>query len=246
MATPAENIDLVRRAPTQIRNEGNPEAGEIGKGDIRREGRMPDAVLTASAIAKAYRRRAVLRGVDLRLAPGTLVGIVGENGAGKSTLLRILAGDLAPDRGTLRLRGALGYCPQGAVLNDALTVAQHLDYFRAAYRLPTLRRADELLERLNLERYRQAVVGTLSGGTKQKLNLTLALMHRPTVLLLDEPYQGFDWETYLRFWDLAAGIRDEGGAVLVISHLFFDRERFDRLYQLKDGVLAEESKKGAR
>ncbi|HKS71488.1 MAG TPA: hypothetical protein VJQ45_13775, partial [Ktedonobacterales bacterium] len=63
------------------------------------------------------------------------------------------------------------------------------------------------------------------------------LMHDPAVLLLDEPYQGFDWETYLRFWELANEQRERGRAVLVISHLVFDRERFDRLYTLRDGLL---------
>jgi ABC-2 type transport system ATP-binding protein len=129
----------------------------------------------------------------------------------------------------------LGYCPQDVILNDTLTVAQHLDYFAAAYGVPNMRRADELLERLAYGQYRQATVATLSGGTRQKLNLTLALMHDPRVLLLDEPYQGFDWETYLRFWDLAAELRERGCAVLIISHLLFDQQRFDALYQLRDG-----------
>jgi ABC-type multidrug transport system ATPase subunit len=78
-------------------------------------------------------------------------------------------------------------------------------------------------------------VNTLSGGTQQKLNLTLALMHGPRLLLLDEPYQGFDWETYLRFWDLAAELRARGCGVLIISHLVFEQHRFDTLYQLRDG-----------
>src|SRR3954453_8617265 len=201
------------------------------------EQQMSDPVLSASALMKTYGHHPVLCGVDLAVAPGLLVGIVGENGAGKSTLLRILAGELAPTAGTVHIRGKLGYCPQTIVLNEALTVAQHLDYFCAAYRLPTLKRADDLLERLKFQQYRPAIVGTLSGGTKQKLNLVLALMHDPTVLLLDEPYQGFDWETYLCFWDLAPDLRQRGCAVLVISHLFFDRERFDCLYQLQDGML---------
>jgi ABC-type multidrug transport system ATPase subunit len=87
----------------------------------------------------------------------------------------------------------LGYCPQQSLLHNSLTVNQHLDFFRAAYGIRDLRCAEELIERLGYTRYRTSVVGTLSGGTKQKLNLTLALMHRPAVLLLDEPYQGFDW-----------------------------------------------------
>jgi ABC-type multidrug transport system ATPase subunit len=190
---------------------------------------------------KSYGHRAVLRGIDLAVTPGLLVGIVGENGAGKSTLLRILAGELAPSSGSVQLRGALGYCPQTVILNEALSVAQHLAFFGAAYRLPTLNRADELLARLQFQDYRQALVGTLSGGTKQKLNLTLALLHDPAVLLLDEPYQGFDWDTYLRYWELATDLRARGCAMVVISHLFVDRTRFDALYQLKDGALVQDA-----
>ncbi|HEU5198005.1 MAG TPA: ATP-binding cassette domain-containing protein, partial [Ktedonobacterales bacterium] len=105
----------------------------------------------------------------------------------------------------------------------------------------TLDHADELIERLGFATYRKAVVGTLSGGTKQKLNLTLALIHRPSVLLLDEPYQGFDWETYLRFWDLTSELRDQGCAILVISHLFFEQKRFDYLYQLRQGRVTQDT-----
>jgi len=193
--------------------------------------------LAARNISKRYGRRVVLRDVSFELAAGALVGIVGENGAGKSTLLRILAGELRPSGGAVAVDGALGYCPQAAVLNEALSVAQHLDYFRAAYGLADTRRADALVERLGFARYRDMPVRALSGGSKQKLNLTISLMHDPTVLLLDEPYQGFDWETYLRFWELAADLRERGRAVLVISHLVYDRSRFDRLYTLAGGQL---------
>jgi ABC-2 type transport system ATP-binding protein len=198
---------------------------------------MAESVLHVRGIEKSFGRHRVLQGVSFEVAPGTLVGIVGENGAGKSTLLKILAGELRPNRGQIDRRGALGYCPQQVILHDALTVNQHLDYFRAAYGLGDLRRADELIEQLGYAAYRTAVVRTLSGGTKQKLNLTLALMHRPQVLLLDEPYQGFDWETYLRFWAMAGQLRAQGCALLVISHLFFEQQRFDVLYQLQQGRL---------
>lgn len=201
---------------------------------------MAEPILCVQDIHKAFGRHKVLRGVDFSVAPGTLVGIVGENGAGKSTLLKILAGELHPSRGQVSRRGALGYCPQTVILNDTLTVQQHLDYFRAAYHLADLRRANELIERLGYQNYRHTIVGSLSGGTQQKLNLTLALMHQPNVLLLDEPYQGFDWETYLRFWDLTGELRDQGCAVVIISHLFFEQKRFDVLYHLQQGRIAQE------
>jgi ABC-type multidrug transport system ATPase subunit len=198
---------------------------------------MADPLLRAENIRRSFGRRAVLRGVNLAVEPGALVGVVGENGAGKSTLLRILAGELRPNGGAIRRAGALGYCPQAVILNDTLTVNQHLAYFAAAYDLRDLSYAQALISRLGYEQYRTTPVGVLSGGTRQKVNLTLALMHQPDVLLLDEPYPGFDWETYLRFWELAEELRHQGRAVLVISHLLFDQQRFDALYRLENGQL---------
>ncbi len=194
-------------------------------------------LLQAEDVRKAYGRRQVLNGVDLSVRPGQLVGVVGENGAGKSTLLRILAGTLAADAGTVRLSGRLGYCPQQPVLSESLTVGQHLRYFAAAHRLPDAKRGEELLDRLGYRHYVGETVGALSGGTRQKLNLTLALLHDPDVLLLDEPYQGFDWETYQRFWDLVADLRERDKAVVVITHLVFEQSRFDLLADLTGGRL---------
>ncbi|MFI7297010.1 ABC transporter ATP-binding protein [Streptomyces sp. NPDC050121] len=190
----------------------------------------------------AYRRRVVLCGIDLDLPAGTLAGVVGENGAGKSTLLKILSGELRPDRGSVRHNGRFGYCPQEALLNDALTVRQHLEFFKVAFDLPDVRHAEEITEVLNFAEYADERAGALSGGTRQKLNLTLALMHDPQVLLLDEPYQGFDWDTYQRFWDLAGRLRDKGRSVLVVSHLAYDADRLDLLWRLHGGILHSREK----
>ena len=196
------------------------------------------AVLVARDVRKAYGRHQVLNGADLEVRPGQLVAVVGENGAGKSTLLRILAGTLAADSGEVEVTGTLGYCPQEPVVNDNLTVGQHLRYFAAAHRLASLRRADELVELLGFGRFKDQTAGALSGGTRQKLNLTLALLHDPRVLLLDEPYQGFDWETYLRFWEVVGDLRCRGTAIVIITHLVFEQDRFDVLADLAGGRLA--------
>ncbi|MDA4888553.1 ABC transporter ATP-binding protein [Streptomyces sp. MPA0124] len=196
--------------------------------------------MDVEGVHHAYGRRVVLRGVDLRLRPGSLCGIVGENGAGKSTLLRILSGELRPARGVVRHGGRFGYCPQHVVLNDALTVRQHLRFFQRAYRLADLRYAEEIMDMLGFTGYAGEQAGVLSGGTRQKLNVTLALMHDPQVLLLDEPYQGFDWDTYQRFWDLAARLRDAGRSVLVVSHLAYDTGRLDELWRLDGGLLGRD------
>jgi ABC-2 type transport system ATP-binding protein len=93
---------------------------------------------------------------------------------------------------------------------------------------------------LGFRRHQEILVSELSGGTRQKLNLVLAVMHDPDVLLLDEPYQGFDWETYLRFWGLAEQYRQAGRVIVIISHLFFERARFDTVLRLHDGILVPE------
>ncbi len=197
--------------------------------------------LAARGIRKSFGRRRVLTGLDLEVAAGELVAVVGENGTGKTTLLRILAGDLRPDAGTVAIAGRPGYCPQAVVLDEALTVDQNVRYFQAAYGIGRSARADELIDRLGYASCRGQRAGILSGGTRQKLSLTLALMHDPPVLLLDEPYQGFDWQTYLAFWDLAGELRDRGTAIVVISHLVFERERFDRVCHLSGGRIHEEA-----
>ncbi len=203
-------------------------------------------LLSVSDITKSFRhglwpvgaRVAVLQGASLDVRAGELVGLVGENGSGKSTLMQIIVGLSKRDSGRVELRGALGYCPQLPELWEKLTVAEHLRMFAAAYRLDDAtakRSTDRLLEELGFRRYLDYRIEALSGGTRQKLNLAIALLHEPKVLLLDEPYAGFDWDTYLRFWDMSAARRDAGMAILIVSHLLGERERLDRIYTLKDG-----------
>jgi ABC-type multidrug transport system ATPase subunit len=209
------------------------------------------AVLRVSGVKKGFRhglpgRRstvAVLRGASLGIAPGELVGLVGENGSGKSVLMKIIVGLLARDGGEVELDGTLGYCPQEPLLWDKLTVGEHFGLFAEAYELgrDEAGAAEErLLDELEFARYSGYRVEELSGGTRQKLNLALALMHEPALLLLDEPYAGFDWETYMRFWEMAEARRARGMAILVVSHLLTERERLTRLYTLRDGRLTGE------
>jgi ABC-type multidrug transport system ATPase subunit len=180
----------------------------------------------------------VLRGVDLELYPGEVAGLVGENGAGKSTLMKILVGALAPDAGSVRRVGRLGYCPQEPVVYERLTCDEHFELFGHAYGVAPgqeRRSRRDLYAALGFERYAATRAGQLSGGTLAKLNLGLSLLADPAVLLLDEPCPGFDFDTCLRFWELVAQRRDSGRSVLIISHFVTDAERFDRIVTLRGG-----------
>lgn len=212
--------------------------------------RGAEPVLRVEGVEKSFhrgvppwrRRVAVLNGASLVVSRGELVGLVGENGSGKSTLMKIVVGLLERDGGTVERRGKLGYCPQTPLLWEKLTVAEHFELFARAYELqPDLAAAaiTGLLGELQFERYRDYRIEDLSGGTRQKLNLALAQMHEPDLLLLDEPYSGFDWETYLRFWEMSERRRDEGMGILIVSHFLSERQRLDRVYELRDGRSVE-------
>lgn len=203
-------------------------------------------VLAASGISKTYRqgvwpfrrRTHVLDGVSLSVRPGEVVGLVGENGSGKSTLMQIMVGALSADAGSVDVHGSLGYCPQRPVVFERLTCDEHFELFGVAYGMARNERVQaqgRLYEELDFSRYAGERADRLSGGTLAKLNLALAMLPDPSVLLLDEPYAGFDWDTYLRFWDLVARRRGEGRAILVISHFIADEQRFDRIVELRGG-----------
>jgi ABC-type multidrug transport system ATPase subunit len=203
-------------------------------------------VLRAVGVEKSFhrgiwpRRRTieVLKGASLEVRAGELVGLVGENGSGKSTLMQIIVGLLKRDGGEVERPSRLGYCPQIPMLWEKLTVNEHFELFARAYGLDDEARERAvagLLEEFQFAKYRAYRIEELSGGTRQKLNLGLALMHEPELLLLDEPYAGFDWETYLRFWEMSERRRNAGMGVLIVSHLLAERDRLDRMYELCEG-----------
>lgn len=196
----------------------------------------PRPMLRAKDVNKRFGKRAVLRNQTLEVMSGEAVAIVGENGAGKSTLLRIMAGVLAPDSGCVEMVGRPGYCPQQPGLLDLLTVDDHLALFGAGLgRSPAdaLPEGRTILRSLGYRPEPDRPAKFMSGGNRQKLNLALALLGDPEVLLLDEPYQGFDFGTYVNFWDNVDGWRGAGKAIVIVTHMLAELERVDRIIEIR-------------
>jgi ABC-type multidrug transport system ATPase subunit len=195
----------------------------------------PDTRLVVEAVCKSFGRMSVLRDVELSVDAGEVVALTGENGAGKSTLLRICAGLERPDSGRVRVAGLVGYCPQAPSVFELLNADEHLIMFGRGVGLSrdaSVQRGHALLDEFDFPVGRRVVTADMSGGTRQKLNLALALLADPNLLLLDEPYQGFDRGTYVNFWDHCDRWREQGKGVVVVTHMLAELSRVDRVIEL--------------
>jgi ABC-type multidrug transport system ATPase subunit len=196
-----------------------------------------EPLLQLSGVSRRIGGRWLLRGVDLELHRGETLALVGENGAGKSTLVRMVAGIDGHDEGDIVVGGRIGYCPQEPGLLDLLSADEHLIFFGRGLGLgrdDARASGHALLDGLGFaSRMRDVVAKHLSGGSRQKLNLALALLGDPDVLLLDEPYTGFDAGTYLCFWEHVERWKGEGKACLVVTHFLGETERVDRIHELR-------------
>lgn len=191
--------------------------------------------LVARDVGKRYGRRWVFRGVDLTVRASQAVAVVGANGVGKSTFLRVCAGLASADQGQVMVDGSIGYCPQHGGMLDFLRADEHFALVGAARglsRTQARHAGRRLAANLQWNAAEPRLVRQLSGGTRQKLNLVLSALGDPDVLLLDEPYQGFDQGSYLGFWEQVWQWRDAGKAVVVVTHLLENLDRVDGVLDL--------------
>ncbi|MCA1668872.1 MAG: ABC transporter ATP-binding protein [Thermomicrobia bacterium] len=193
--------------------------------------------------------------MTLTVNEGETYGLIGPNGAGKTTLIRAIAGLIAPTGGTLTVLGqpmpsrkivaSIGYMTQLEALYNDLTVAENLRFFATLFGVPkpTQReRMAELLALVNLSDRVDSVVGTLSGGMKQRVSLAVALIHKPRLALLDEPTVGIDPELRLAFWEYFARLAADGTTLIVSTHHLDEAVRCDRLGMVRDGkTIAEDT-----
>ncbi|MBT4099908.1 MAG: ABC transporter ATP-binding protein [Gemmatimonadetes bacterium] len=192
-------------------------------------------------IRMGYGGEQVLRGVDLAIEGGTILGLVGENGAGKSTLLKILAGVLRPVHGSLVAAGSrprVGYMPESSQWYPYLSGAQVLRYF-ARYTGASKQAQDETLERVGLAAVRDKKLAAYSKGMRQKLGLAQAILGQPDLIVLDEPTNGLDPPGIIDFYQILQERAEQGVAIVLSSHLLAEIEgRTTHVAFLRDGQIA--------
>ncbi len=195
-------------------------------------------------ISRRFGSLVAVRDISLSVEAGEIFGVLGPNGAGKSTLIRMLCGILTPSGGTgtvgghdivrepEKVKSTIGYMTQRFSLYDDLSVAENLDFYAGVYGLSIRHRAEIVrasLTRYGLEARRGQIVGTLSGGWKQRVALACATIHAPKVLFLDEPTAGVDPVSRREFWDEIHRIAAGGTTVLVTTHYMDEAERCHRI-----------------
>lgn len=201
-----------------------------------------------SEVSKSYGNIHALDRVSFTVEQGELFGLIGPDGAGKSSLYRIIATLLAPDSGTAtvngmdvvrdyrKLRTRIGYMPEKFSLYKDMTVAENMAFFASLFGVSVKENYDLIAPIFSqLEKFPDRLAGELSGGMKQKLALSCALIHRPEVLLLDEPTTGVDAVSRSEFWEMLATLRKKGLTILVSTSYMDEATRCERIAMINNG-----------
>ncbi len=211
---------------------------------------MSAPAIQVEGVTKRYRAVDALRGVDLCVPVGTLFSLLGPNGAGKSTLIKALVGALRPTAGKAsvlgldplrqraELRRQIGYMPQSPALYQDLSARDNIAFFGSAHAISNLeRRVDEVLALTDLSARMHDPVRQLSGGLQRRVSLAAALVHRPRMLLLDEPTAAVDPALRARFWQTFRGLAAGGATLFISTHLMDEALLCDQIAVLREGQI---------
>ena len=207
-------------------------------------------VIEVHDLVKRFGDNTVVDHVSMNVAKGEIAGFLGPNGSGKTTTIRVMCGLLTPDEGdgtvlgfdirrdSRQIKHQIGYMTQRFSLYEDLTIAENLTFVARLYKLrPVKKYVDETLEDLGLTSRRNQLAGALSGGWKQRLALAACIMHKPSLLLLDEPTAGVDPKARREFWDEINRLAAGGLTVLVSTHYMDEAERCHRIHYISYGKL---------
>lgn len=210
---------------------------------------MPDVVIRAQGLTRRFGDFVAVDRVSFEVRRGEIFGYVGPNGSGKTTTLRMLLGLLRPTEGTAAvlgfdirsqaeaIRARVGYMSQRFALYDELTAQENLEFYGGVYGLADRRRIGEVLRSLDLESVASARAGDLPTGWRQRLALASAILHRPELLILDEPTSGVDPFARRSFWRLIYDLADDGATALVTTHYMDEAEYCSRVGIMRRGRL---------
>ena len=223
-------------------------------------------IIRFDSVHKEYDQFVAVQALDLEISPGEIYGLIGPNGAGKTTAIRMGCGLLAPTSGRVWVKGIdihdqpelaqqyIGYLSDSYALYDDLTVWEYLDYFAHAYRMPSSQipqRIKEVIALVGLEIKEQELTKGLSRGMRQRLGLARAILHRPELLLLDEPASGLDPKARMDLRDVLLSLRVQGATIIISSHILAELEGFctaigilERGQLIRDGSLASLTQSG--
>ncbi len=209
-----------------------------------------DTVIEATDLHKHFGPVRAVDGLSLTVRAGEIYGLLGPNGSGKTTLIRLLIGLLKPTSGSVSVLGQLmpnkavlaqvGYMTQACALYEELTVRENVAFFAEMCGGAARERVEEMVALVGLQERAGSLVRTLSSGMKQRVSLACALVHRPRLLLLDEPTVGVDPQLRATFWTYFRRLAGEGVTVIVSSHVMDEAERCDRLGFVRQGRLLAE------
>jgi ABC-2 type transport system ATP-binding protein len=210
----------------------------------------PAFVIDVRGVTKKFGGRTVVNNIAMQVRPGEIYGFLGPNGSGKTTFLRMLCGLLKADGGdgsclgldfrtqSAEIKKLVGYMTQRFSFYEDLSIEENLDFIARLYEIPQRKAAvEQSLERLGMVARRKQLAGTLSGGWKQRLALSACLIHKPQLLLLDEPTAGVDPKARREFWDEIHQLAAGGLTVLITTHYMDEAERCHRLAYIAYGNL---------